>query len=1851
MEILLKNALVILRREESADINVYIRSALLVLSQGERHINDVVGCGALMRALRAPDNDYYKSFQDNPDFFNCIYYLRRKLDIEDDFEFEDEVDVKYEPKYHPVIQCKENKVEKTIEIVLKTGRKRPIMRTLTLADERISEEKPRFQAESHPPRSESKLVTAQWLRENECDCYNHSHRSCPLLRGDLYLENCNCPSQASDEYIYNCQFAIEASILALLRSQRMDRRVRNTVKGDIRRNPYVIMACYTRDEVFSDTPDSNSLFFQRLYRIRNLLRLNEDFGYMTLIPAYQAESDDGTAETLTPSPSGFQSFMEKLVNVKDKGLAFFDNIRETISKAVAKVFDFFTPAVKWITGVFDTILNKFVKKIVNYLVDNVFRSELVESLRRAAKSFAVIYTICVVCLLAISAARIVSDVIITTILDFITPPEERKILKKYQVIEYQAEGIEPTTAGLGIVLALVSALIGKLLGANGKSMKERMQFLIALMAGGSIAASVSSFAFGLLPYALQSALIFKFAPTAYQDAHRMQAWKDQADMLFKMSKVPQVLCSDEYYTRLNDLLKKGPATLERITQARNKSLYLGLYSKLLVISANLEQLRNSGGQRPEPFCVHFASIPGVGKTMMAHRFCRELFNVHDGQIYTRASGSEFWDGYCAQDVVIYDEFLVGDAQRQQSIAGEFLTLKSSANFVCPMASVDSPTVGIKGTTASPHGVVLINNDAYPSVNGINPGALNRRRNALIWVRPTTVDGRRPEITPELIKNDDWLEFGFLNPEVGRNGNDLGRTNIPWLKYGQMLERVKEMKKMHDDIGEAIKKTFGGTLQEKVDPAKMMEDVLRRSSDIPTDQKGVLETIGSFFQAEGKKKNKQEQPLTSVKMDKNRLYLVPDRSAGVSDDAALSFKQHHHYCQDCSLNFHRHKGGCPGVLECPKCTKKCPMYFTLETTPLQKTFTGIDPDIDEAAAEESDASFYSVDAVPSTAANRPPALLKCCAINDCNNPIEHGKSWVCSIHSLDEFIPFENTRSYWDKFHDKYGHHLAMIYPFYIKSYVDLWRSTTLDTIKAWAVKVVTVVGALLVINLVMKIFYPQAKDLSYTAESARPTKTTRNAQRTRNITRGIGSLKYAAEAATIPSIELEIGTSSLKGIGLCGKYVLTFAHALDPYVDRINSGSCQVVVIHKGQRYAGRIIPTTLGCNVEDDWVLFQVDSPKMPNFPDSVKCFLSESEIAELGGKQIDVTMQSVNSARYGPARLLDNEITYSSGGRTRSLDLHCAYRMPTEPGDCGSLVRIAAGTHVSKVIGIHVAGSLDKMRPTGVCNLISRESLREALNRSDDERIETDGLSLAGESLEAEEELGSLEDLPNLVAVDYVPFGERIHMSTKTKLEKNFIAPDLPYRSVKAPAILSKDDVRAKGDPVIMNMRDTLSTTHVEVEEGPVEDIYCTMYNRYNRMDFPAGRRRLTFEEACAGIPGVLSSVRVATSPGWPLVLTKVKKGKTDWVWFDEKGELCYEPVFKEMVEAFCEKMRTGEEPTHIWLGYMKDELVSEEKIANGRTRTIYASSLIATVAFRMAFGSILAAFNNNWHCTPMSIGANQYSKDMQVFYDYLAEIKGENYIAGDYKSFDKRCHPTFRKFAYKLLTDLAKTYPENPATDAEIEFFIKHETESPAQLGKFRFTTKSNHMSGCFYTTIVNCLVNEGYFRWCFRNLNPALIYDEHVRAKVLGDDHIAKASPTCNFNQVQIAEQMKKLGQEYTSDKKGEEIVPFRKFNEITYLGAHPRLVDGHWSGALKKTTLEETVLWTRDQNVTLRDTLQQLCELASQWDKDYYEGYIGNINAALRKQLEPEIELPSWSELRKIVARRTASTGLNFYGFY
>lgn len=767
------------------------------------------------------------------------------------------------------------------------------------------------------------------------------------------------------------------------------------------------------------------------------------------------------------------------------------------------------------------------------------------------------------------------------------------------------------------------------------------------------------------------------------------------------------------------------------------------------------------------------------------------------------------------------------------------------------------------------------------------------------------------------------------------------------------------------------------------------------------------------------------------------------------------------------------------------------------------------------------------------------------------------------------------------------------------------------------------------------------QEVTFIAQSPRPNKEVKKASYRRANFKTLRQLQAQGPSPMV--VPLTVGSESVFAIPLFEKWFLTYGHAV------YNKGQCMKEGLKMTVWYLGKLYETITNwdhvrVDPDHDIAAIYFDCKQMPQFPDIRGKFIDEREVE--GIDKIPVNLLNPGKNAYAVAFPRRN-MSYGCKGERRELDLCLNYMMPTELGDCGSMIRVPSGPMAGTILGIHVAGSTpDAPVQVGACAFVTKQIVENLFADVDDiptVEMEQQGLNL-----------GALEGLPNCKMIKQISLREAVFLPTKTKLKPSLLEGKLNHPVGKEFPCLSIKDPRAKGqDPVFNGIKDTLMTDHPTVDEDLVKDVFADIYEQYEQhLEWPVGKRQLTFTEACAGVPGKLSSIKVSSSVGYPLIYERTKPGKTDYVWFDEKGKLQYTSYFLELVLKKTEEMETydkGKPIDHVFIGYLKDEMISKAKLEEMRVRIIYANDLVALVAFRIYYGAVLAAFAQSYVHTPCAIGMNPMSYDMDKVHDYLSKV-GKNFIDGDYKSFDKRLHPVFRQYAYETIFKLADSYkvPKNCH-----QFLYEHEVNSPAQVNDVRFQTYGNHMSGCFYTTIINCLVNEAYFRYIFKRKYPELIFADHVACKFLGDDHLIAISNEIQLTPAEIGIRMKEIGQEYTAAEKGEALREgYKTFVECTFLGVHPVVINGYYSGALKKEILWRAPQITRDKNKSLYQIIEQMVECASQWDEDFFANYLKTINDALLDIGMPTyVPRESWRSLRKTVATRVSGMLFTFATLY
>jgi hypothetical protein len=773
--------------------------------------------------------------------------------------------------------------------------------------------------------------------------------------------------------------------------------------------------------------------------------------------------------------------------------------------------------------------------------------------------------------------------------------------------------------------------------------------------------------------------------------------------------------------------------------------------------------------------------------------------------------------------------------------------------------------------------------------------------------------------------------------------------------------------------------------------------------------------------------------------------------------------------------------------------------------------------------------------------------------------------------------------------------------------------------------------------------------------------------------RGIRSMKSrpTSQGPTIPVCILEVNGACHNAIPVGKRWFLTYLHGLPREFDALDAvfhykdKHIPVVIDADNVRPVdlvdedGEIVERTLFSKkvpADRDICFIHIPNNKISEFPDIRKHFISEDELKYVPKSRV------VFKDNHTAEIFEDNNNAYVLDDLTMKRFPAFRYYIKTESGDCGLPVKICSGPLINKIVGIHVAGTPNaKETPFAICSPITQEEIRfytaptvcaqgpsQALSETLIEEYYEPELDLSHATLSEPIDIISG---PNHVVSKNLPYNSVIHHPSTTKLKKCQLADNLPWECVKTPAILSSSDPRSNGkDPSLASLQRLADVEEFEYnDEGRAQVIFDTMFEKYKDLDPKIGEyRHLTIEEAVFGIPGIFNRLNPKTSPGHPLVHVSTKQGKKSFFGFDEFGNRYLEPMFADLVGIKVKEILSysGGVIDHRFIQYMKDELVSTKKIIDVRTRAIYANDVIFVAAVRVIFGSVMIAITNNFEITGISMGLNQNSKDMDRIYKFVTKF-GPDIIDGDFEAFDMNVEKKYHFLAYMLMGRIAIYH--GLCDERAIHYVYRHETKSPVQAGRSIHLFRDGLFSGGVWTSIIGCFINESYNRDCVMVKYPHLEFDENFRLAKLGDDHLlGYDNLKTPYRPDEHGESMKRLGQKYTSAFKDEELGSEPKhFDKVLYLGSHPRIVHGMWTGALRKSTLEQMVSYTRDCDLSLEQKIQQALDFSSQWDYEYFEYYKNSLKDAYEILGKTWAFSDNHASLQFAVLNRSADSGFDF----
>jgi hypothetical protein len=315
-------------------------------------------------------------------------------------------------------------------------------------------------------------------------------------------------------------------------------------------------------------------------------------------------------------------------------------------------------------------------------------------------------------------------------------------------------------------------------------------------------------------------------------------------------------------------------------------------------------------------------------------------------------------------------------------------------------------------------------------------------------------------------------------------------------------------------------------------------------------------------------------------------------------------------------------------------------------------------------------------------------------------------------------------------------------------------------------------------------------------------------------------------------------------------------------------------------------------------------------------------------------------------------------------------------------------------------------------------------------------------------------------------------------------------------------------------------------------------------------------------------------------------------------------------------------------------------------GKTRVFSAGPMDFTLVFRKYFLGFSAHCAKNRIDNEISIGTNVYSHDWTRTAKKLRS-KGQKVIAGDFKNFDGTL---LLQILYDVVEIINKFYDDGEENARIRRVLWKEIVNSIHLTGDNIYLWTHSQPSGDPLTAILNSIFNSTSMRYVWLVVVPLFLatmkaFNDNVAMVSYGDDNCVNISDSVieYFNQNTIAEGYATMGMTYTDEAKSDEMVPYRKLEEISYLKRKFVWNDEElqYLAPLDIGVVLEMINWIRtdfdQEEATAENMLTSAFEL-SLHGREVYDYWIGKYRTASHSFSERPLFL-TYDEHRDVEAKK------------
>lgn len=344
-----------------------------------------------------------------------------------------------------------------------------------------------------------------------------------------------------------------------------------------------------------------------------------------------------------------------------------------------------------------------------------------------------------------------------------------------------------------------------------------------------------------------------------------------------------------------------------------------------------------------------------------------------------------------------------------------------------------------------------------------------------------------------------------------------------------------------------------------------------------------------------------------------------------------------------------------------------------------------------------------------------------------------------------------------------------------------------------------------------------------------------------------------------------------------------------------------------------------------------------------------------------------------------------------------------------------------------------------------------------------------------------------------------------------------------------------------------------------------------------------------------------------------------------------------------------------THpIFTAQLKDEMISLAKRAMKKTRGFYMCPVAFLTVMRMFTTGLTRVMVRRRDLFRHAVGLNTHSEQWDDLYKESQKIPGDNWMAGDFKGFDKILSILIQNGAKKVFLAVAKhcgfTEQELLALDTLLSDNITAVVDFFGTLIMLLGGEVSGHQITTFFNSICNILLH--LYAWVVLAVEMKMDPTEAARQfwvlvfiRVLGDDIMAKVHPDAPwYNHTSVQRIFDSIGIVYTMADKLSESVPYISYEEVGFLKrrfANHELFPGMKVAPLDKESIYKMLIYTNPSKAVSEEE-QLAMAICSAMSEAFFHGHefyhqLASLieDAPKTPELEARMEqfpAPTWNQM-------------------